>query len=588
MKIKILIHDRNYSTWSFIDEDTYQEPSTQPIVSPLEHKLFSKDVILYDPDTESFSVEYSHVRSGTSLAGVLVLAGNRTFGTSTVKKKANAKYLYKCIPDDKHLPSFLVPYEQPIHFSKVFKNKFVIFQFDHWNDQHPHGKLLATIGEVDHLDAFYEYQLYCKSIHISLTQFSNKAREQLQKQSQTEYIHQILQNPHFHIEDRRTTVEPFSIDPNNSADFDDAFSIYQNPQTNNIHVTVYIANVFVWLETLHLWKSFTDRVSTIYLPDRKRPMLPTILSDNLCSLQANQDRFAFAMDLVYSPLPASPLPASLIDVSFKMVLIRVAHNFNYENPALIKYPPYISLYDITQKLQKNTTDSHDVVSYWMVQMNAFCGRRMAESNIGIFRQATFTRPVQIDDIEQSSLSTASKRMITMWNNVSGQYVLRISPENNDEDNIHHDVMKLSNYTHVTSPIRRLVDLINQIWMFSTFRMIDNISQEAEEFLEKWLGQLEYVNTAMRSIRKIQSDCEILGKCVNNPRILESNHTGVLFDKVNKNDGGFVYMVYLEGLNLLTRLKTYADYSNYTTQTFRLFLFVDEHSLKKKIRIQELC
>jgi hypothetical protein len=119
-------------------------------------------------------------------------------------------------------------------------------------------------------------------------------------------------------------------------------------------------------------------------------------------------------------------------------------------------------------------------------------------------------------------------------------------------------------------------------------MIDHISQEAEEFMKKWLGQLEYVNTAMRSIRKIQSDCEILGKCTHNPRILESNHTGVLFDKVNKNDGGFVYMVYLEGLNLLTRLKTYADYSNYTTQTFRLFLFVDEHSLKKKIRIQELC
>ena len=34
-----------------------------------------------------------------------------------------------------------------------------------------------------------------------------------------------------------------------------------------------------------LWRSFTKRVSTIYLPDKKRPMLPTILSDCLCSLQ---------------------------------------------------------------------------------------------------------------------------------------------------------------------------------------------------------------------------------------------------------------------------------------------------------------
>ena len=30
---------------------------------------------------------------------------------------------------------------------------------------------------------------------------------------------------------------------------------------------------------LNIWESFSRRVSTIYLPDRKRPMLPTILSD---------------------------------------------------------------------------------------------------------------------------------------------------------------------------------------------------------------------------------------------------------------------------------------------------------------------
>ena len=63
-------------------------------------------------------------------------------------------------------------------------------------------------------------------------------------------------------------------------------------------VSIYIANVFLWLETLGLWKSLSSRVSTIYLPDRKRPMLPTILSDNLCSLQENQTRFAFALDVV--------------------------------------------------------------------------------------------------------------------------------------------------------------------------------------------------------------------------------------------------------------------------------------------------
>ena len=46
-----------------------------------------------------------------------------------------------------------------------------------------------------------------------------------------------------------------------------------------------------------LWDSFSDRISTIYLPDRKRPMLPTVLSDALCSLQEGRWRFALALNI---------------------------------------------------------------------------------------------------------------------------------------------------------------------------------------------------------------------------------------------------------------------------------------------------
>ena len=81
---------------------------------------------------------------------------------------------------------------------------------------------------------------------------------------------------------------------------------------------------------------------------------------------------------------------------------------------------------------------------------------------------------------------------------------------------------------------------------------------------------------MRSIRKIQTDCDILHKCVNDPSLMESTQQGILFDKLQKNDGGFIYMVYLENLNLLTRLKTYQEYDNLSVHSFRLFLFTNEH------------
>ena len=34
-------------------------------------------------------------------------------------------------------------------------------------------------------------------------------------------------------------------------------------------LSIYISNVTIWLDVLDLWKSFSRRVATIYLPDRK-------------------------------------------------------------------------------------------------------------------------------------------------------------------------------------------------------------------------------------------------------------------------------------------------------------------------------
>ena len=73
-----------------------------------------------------------------------------------------------------------------------------------------------------------------------------------------------------------------------------------------------------------------------------------------------------------------------------------------------------------------------------------------------------------------------------------------------------------------------------------------------------------------------------------PDILKTDHIGVVFDKTeNTAVGRFTYMIFIEKLKLLTRLKTDIDYDNYTIQHVRLFLFMDENSLKKKIRLQIL-
>jgi exoribonuclease R len=594
--IKLFVNDRNYSSWIFLDAETntHLNISTFPElekINPLEQKMFGRDIFTVDKNTCKPTIIYSYVKTCKKLAGVLVLENNKTYGRTKNKKRL----LYKCIPDDIYTPTFLVPYDIKIGFSKKQQNKYVVFQFDNWDNKHPIGSIVEIIGDVDNLDAFYEYQLYCKSLHISMTDFTNKTRAMLTHKTSEEYVEQILNNTNFNIEDRREKYV-FTIDSSNCVDFDDGFGIERFG--DHWKISIYIANVYVWLETLGLWDSFSQRVATIYLPDRRRPMLPTILSDTLCSLQEKQPRFAVAMDIIVD------LNGKLIDdnaITYKNVLIYVNKNYQYEESTLIKKDKcYAQLYDITNKIDNSVLNSYDLVTHWMVQMNSYTGIILADNETGIFRSTTFQNTNLRTDVDQT-LSEDTIRTIRTWNNTVGQYVLF------DKDaDLYHELMSIrcfktdavikkkypgvdlkitKSYAHVTSPIRRLVDLLNHMFLFQHFELVKNISPDAILFLNKWTKELEYINTSMRCIRKIQTDCETMNRCINQPDIMDIEHDGIVFDKIFKNDGMISYMVYLEKLKLLSRIATNVDVQNYSKKKFKMYLFEDEYKIQKKIRLQ---
>ena len=574
MKLRVFINDRNYSSWEFYDFDTNKEinKDTYPKINPLEMKFFAKDII-----TEDGELVFSHIKTCTYIAGVLLLENNKTFGRTSNKKRL----LYKCIPDDQRLPSFLVPYDIQLGFSKNIKNKYVLFKFDNWNNTHPQGLLVETLGDVDKLNAFYEYQLYCRNINQSISNFSEKTREVIKNikydECIDECIDKILKNPDFVIE-TRTDEYMFTIDPYGSKDLDDGFSI-TSTQNRGWKISIYIANVFFWLETFKLWNSFSKRVSTIYLPDRSRPMLPSMLSENLCSLLENQNRFAFCMD-VYLDENAKIIKNhdGSDKIEWKNVLIKVNKNFAYEEPKLVNNKHYRQLFDITTKLNNGIVDSHDVVSYWMIFMNSQCGKKMVDNKFGIFRSVTYNNlPKQINSNE---INEDTKRVIQNWNNLTGQYIIY-----SDGVVIDHEIMNDKSYIHITSPIRRLIDQLNQILFFKEFKLIKNVSEECLHFLNNWMDEMEYINTSMRSIRKVQTDCELMTKCCNHPEILQDIHEGIIFDKTIKNDGFITYMVYLENIKLLSRITTTNDLETFTKQKFKLFFFGDEYNIKRKIRLQ---
>ena len=74
---------------------------------------------------------------------------------------------------------------------------------------------------------------------------------------------------------------------------------------------------------------------------------------------------------------------------------------------------------------------------------------------------------------------------------------------------------------------------------------------------------------MHSIRKVKMDCDVVSKCYANPLWMQHEHLGMVFDRINKPDTTFAYMVYLPQLKMLTRVNALECVDNYTFQRFVL-------------------
>ena len=102
----------------------------------------------------------------------MILVGCKSFGRHPTNPK---KYYYKCVPNDKQLPIFIVPYEYKQNvFSKLPHNLYVTIKFEHWNDKHPYGVIIQNIGSVDINNNFCEYSIHCKNLNPSTSLFNKK------------------------------------------------------------------------------------------------------------------------------------------------------------------------------------------------------------------------------------------------------------------------------------------------------------------------------------------------------------------------------------------------------------------------------
>jgi len=120
-------------------------------------------------------------------------------------------------------------------------------------------------------------------------------------------------------------VTTMTIDPHDAKDFDDALSLEILPN-GNTSVGVHIADVSHYVtEGDALDQEARERGTSVYLVDRVIPMLPEILSNDLCSLRPNEDRLAFSAIFEIAP------DATVVDAWYGQTVIHSDKRFSYQD-----------------------------------------------------------------------------------------------------------------------------------------------------------------------------------------------------------------------------------------------------------------
>lgn len=457
----------------------------------------------------------------TPIPGILILTDNRTYGRSAT----NNRLLYRCIPNDKTLPSVLIPYNVNMGFSKVKKNLYILF-----TTREKTSTLVETIGEIDMLEHFYEYQLYCRSIKYKQPSFSLVAKRE----------NTATEGP-------GPSPFIFTIDNPGTIDYDDAFSIETHHETY-IKINIYIANVPHILSLYQLWQHFhlfQERTASIYLPNKKIPLFPTKLSE-LCSLTAGQERPALVFSLYIDKKTHE------LRTRFSCEIIRVSANYVYDAADLLSNTYYNQLLETVQSLSMPCSKSDELVETLMILTGTKCAECM-DNGIYLF----------------TSANTVASSLVLQHKSHTSLYVLE-KPE--------------KPYMHITSPIRRIVDIANMAQLILTMELEPDM-EEARIHIENVKENLLQLNHTTKSIKKVQTQCKLYYLFKHQPQ--DKIYIGLLFDKRETNIPEiYSYSVYLTEYKFIATIKSGdRDTSSSKEYRFKLYLLNDATTLKQKIKLQ---
>lgn len=145
--------------------------------------------------------------------------------------------------------------------------------------------------------------------------------------------------------------EIFTIDGDDTKDIDDAVSLYMDGE--NYILGVHIADVSTYVKSgTALDKEARKRGTSVYLIDTVIPMLPRELSNGICSLNPNEDRYALSVEMKISKsgeVLESKIFKSVIKSKIQMTYNKV-YDILVNNIVAEGYEPHVETLKLMEKL----------------------------------------------------------------------------------------------------------------------------------------------------------------------------------------------------------------------------------------------
>lgn len=308
-----------------------------------------------------------------------------------------------------------------------------------------------------------------------------------------------------------------TIDPDTAKDFDDAISI-EKDEKGHYHLGVHIADVSHYVHPgTKLDDEALKRCNSTYFPGVCIPMLPSELSNNLCSLKANVNRLTVSVSMNFNA------DGELISYHIERTVIKSKKRFTYKEAKEVldqkKHSPYYThlslMKELCELLKKKRyergsiefalpdlmilvdekgipsgTDliqydiTHQMVEEFMLKANEIValhisnqGKNLAyrihdepsEENLRDFAVLAGAFGYKISDKPsprelQILFDDAFKTSYGQY--LATSYIRRMRLAAYSPENIGHYGLGLSHYCHFTSPIRRYVDLVAHRILFS--------------------------------------------------------------------------------------------------------------------------